>query len=254
MRKCLIIENYSFSKIKNFNNCKSAYFRNYFLNDKDKISNGTSEFGTFSHEILEKYAKKELEVYEVLSYYLEHYDENVKSDFVLKINDKFSKDFSELYFESGKRYFQSFNGFEGIKIIESEYEFKENLDDKFYLIGKIDLIGEDEKGDLILIDHKSKSRFKNKKEKDEYMKQLYLYSYGLYKKYNKFPKKIAFNMFRINEMVFSDFEMDKYKDTIEWVKNEVEEIENCIDFNPNGLGSFYCDNFCPYRHNCKYKE
>ena len=244
---------YSYSKIKNFKECKYGFYRNYYENDKDKFNHGTSEFGSFSHEILEKYAKGELESYEMLPYYIENYDENVKSTMVLKMSESFSKDFSEDYFNSGKEYFKTFDGFGDIDIIESEYEFDEEIDNKFILTGKIDLIAKDVDGNLIIIDHKSKSRFKNKSEKEEYARQLYIYAFGIYRKYSQFPKKLIFNMFRTQNWVVFDFDKEKYEETMKWVSDSVYEIESCINFQPDGLNSFYCVNFCPYLNNCKYK-
>lgn len=244
---------YSYSKIKNFKECKYGFYRNYYENDKDKLNHGTSEFGSFSHEILEKYAKNELEDYEMLPYYLEHYDENVQSTMVLKMSENFSRDFSNDYFRSGKEYFESFDGFGDINVIEAEYEFNEVINDEFILTGKVDLIAEDSNGDLIIIDHKSKSKFKNKSEKEEYAKQLYIYAFAVHRKYGKFPKKLMFNMFRNKQWVEFDFNEEKYKETIQWVIDEVKEIESCIEFEPVRSG-FYCDNFCPYRMNCNFKS
>ena len=60
-------------------------------------------------------------------------------------------------------------------------------------------------------------------------------------------------MIRKQNLEEFDFDIDKYNDTINWVKEEVEKIESCINFYPIKEG-FYHDNFCPYRHNCLYKE
>ena len=56
----LNLTKYSFSKLKNFINCKYAFYRNYFENDRDTVENGTSEFGSFCHKILEMYERVEL--------------------------------------------------------------------------------------------------------------------------------------------------------------------------------------------------
>ena len=250
----LKLTKYSFSKLKNFINCKYAFYRNYFENDRDTVENGTSEFGSFCHKILEMYERGELEDYEMLNYYLQHYDEEVKSSFVIQLTEKFSKDFSSMYFEDGKSYFQNFTGFDNIKILESEYEFAENINNKYLLVGKIDLVAEDEEGNLIVIDHKSKSKFKNKAELAEYAKQLYIYALAVKNKYGKFPQKLMFNMFRKGNWITIDFDMERYEETLKWVDDIVNEIEICMDFEPNGLGSFYCFNFCPYRYKCEYNE
>lgn len=248
------VNRYSYSKIKNFKECPYCFYRHYIEKDTEESTHGTSEFGSFAHEILEKYAKNELEEYELLPYYLEHYKEKVQSTMVLKLADNFSRNFSELYFESGKKYFENFQGFGDLDVLEAEYEFDEVVDDKFLLTGKVDLICRNTDGDLVIIDHKSKSKFKTKAERNEYSKQLYIYSFAVNRKYGEFPKYLKFNMFR-NENPWVEFEFDenKYKETMQWVSDEVEEIENCTEFNPITTG-FYHNNFCPYILKCTYKR
>ena len=77
---------YSFSRIKSFYNCKLYYYLHYFDKSLPEVSHGTSEFGSFIHEILEMYAKGKLEIYEMLPYYEEHYNDYVISDFTLKMS------------------------------------------------------------------------------------------------------------------------------------------------------------------------
>ena len=100
----------------------------------------------------------------------------------------------------------------------------------------------------------SKSKFKNRAELAEYSKQLYIYALAIKNKYGKFPKKLMFNMFRKGNWITVDFDMEKYEETLKWVDDIVNEIETCMNFEPNGLGSFYCFNFCPYRYKCEYNE
>lgn len=245
------METYSFSKIKCFMSCPLCFYKKYFEKPEEKnpklsMSHGMSEFGSFSHEILEKYEKGELEIYEMLPFYKEHYDENVVSDFSLKLSEDYYRDFSVDYYRSGERYFKNFKGFNEFKILEAEYDFEENIGNKFKFIGKIDLIAEDKFGNLIVIDHKSKSKFKNKTEQKEYAKQLYLYTYAVYKKYKKFPKTLMFNMFRKEDWVKIDFNIKDYVDALKWAIDMVEEIESTFEFIPQ-KDTFYCWNFCSYR-------
>ena len=239
------LETYSYSKVKAFYNCPYAYYKHYFEKIKPDFDHGTSEFGTFCHSILEKYAKGELGEWELLNYYVENYDANVPDSMVLHMSDDFSKDFSSSYYSKGYEYFENFEGFNGLEIVEAEHEFYENVEDRFYLTGKIDLICKDKNGDIVVIDHKSKGRFKNKVEKHDYARQLYLYAYAVFKKYGKFPKTLIFNMFRIPDWVVIPFNRDDYIEAMTWLKNSVAEIESCLDFYPIN-GTFYCHNFCGY--------
>lgn len=246
---------YSYSKVKSFYNCPFYFFKNYFDKPKDFVpeGHGTSEFGSYVHKILEMYEKGELGEYELFPYYEEHYDENVKSTFLMHLGNNFSKDLWKIYYDDGKKYFQNFSGYEGLKILESEYEFFEEVDNSFILNGKIDLIAIDKDNELVVIDHKSKGKFKNKIEKEEYAVQLYLYAYAIFKKYKKYPKLLIFNMFRSNEWVEFKFDENKYTDALDWLIKSVNEIEHTLEFPPK-LDTFYCNNFCTFRTICEYKN
>lgn len=240
------METYSFSKIHHFYDCPLSFYHHYYLEDKTLESHGTSEFGSFMHSILEKYEKGELKLEELTQYYEDNYEDNVKSSFVLSLSRNFSKDFSYDYYISGLDYLSNFQGFNDWQILEAEYEFNEIIENKFILTGKIDLIARDKDGSIIICDHKSKKKFNSKKERAEYTKQLYLYSYAVYQKYGEFPKKLIFNMFRQDKKEEIDFNMEDYISTLDWLKNSVVEIEDCIDFYAK-YGTFYCMNFCEYR-------
>lgn len=245
------VDKYSFSKLKCFLECKYGFYERYFEKPEKEnpflvTGHGMSEFGSFVHDILERYEKGELEIYEMLPYYERNFDKNVKSDFVLKMSEDFSKDFRNLYYKSGEKYLGDFSGFDGIKVLEAEYYFEEVIKN-FIFVGKIDLIAEDDNDNLIVIDHKSKSSFKNKKELHEYARQLYLYSFAVRKKYHKFPTKLMFNMFRKEEWVTIDFSIKDYVEALKWSIDLVEEIESTIEF-PSNPDTFYCWNFCSYRN------
>lgn len=245
---------YSFSKIKSYFNCPYGFFKNYFEKDRNKADHGMSEFGSYMHYILEMYEKGQLQIYEMLPYYKEHYDENVKSTFALQISENFSKDFADDYYKSGEKYLESFDGFPNLNILEAEYEFDTVINNQFVFNGKIDLIATNQNDELIIVDHKSKSRFQTKKELKEYAKQLYLYSYAVHEKYGKYPKYMYFNRFRRNETDEIKFTKKELAETLQWAIDSVTEIENCMNFDaiPD---TFYCNNFCSYREgNCDKKD
>lgn len=246
---------YSYSKIKAFYSCPYYFYQNYLDRPKDFVpaGHGTAEFGTFVHKILELYEKGELGEYELLPYYENHYNENVTSTFVMNLQNGFTRDLSALYYDDGKVYLENFSGYDGLKILESEYEFYEEVDGLFLLNGKVDLIAENEAEELVVIDHKSKGKFKNRTEREEYSRQLYLYAYAVYKKYKRFPKWLVFNMFRPNEWVQFQFKEDRYIEALDWSIKSVREIEATFEFPPNP-GTFYCQNFCGFREVCKYKD
>ena len=248
-----ILESYSFSRLRRFADCPLSYYKRYIAKEDDNVGHGTSEFGTFIHLILEKYSKNELKLEDMLMYYIGEYDNNVKSTFEFKMSDTFSKDLSENYYNSGIQYLTDFNGLNEFgKILDVEYEFDLEYNNKFKINGKIDLITKNN-DDIYIIDHKSKSNFKNKKEMAEYRRQLYIYSFAVKEKYGVFPKKLFFNMFRKEKIIEFDFIEEEYKEALDWFESTVEEIENCITFtsNPNTI---YCNNFCNFRLNCNERS
>ena len=245
------MEKYSFSKIKCFKSCPYGFYLKYFERPELKdptlaVSHGTSEFGSFCHEILEKYEKNELALDELSKYYEEHFQENIVSTFEVKMSEDFSKDLYWNYYNDGKNYFENFTGFCQFKVLEAEYDFSIPIGNKFLFLGKVDLVVEDRDGNFIIIDHKSKSKFKNKAEQKEYAIQLYLYAYAIRKKYHKFPDKLMFNMFRKGEWVEIKFNINDYVSALKWLINNVEEIESTFEF-PAEKDTFYCWNFCDYR-------
>lgn len=244
---------YSYSKIKSFYSCKYFYFLYYCvgIKEKDKASHGCTEFGTYAHEILEKYEKDQLKADQLLKYYENNYGKNVKSSFMTYMTETYKKDLWMNYYNDGRNYFENFKGYENMTILESEYEFCENIDDLFMIRGKIDLVALDKNQDLIIIDHKSKGKFKNKQEQQEYERQLYVYSHAVFKKYGKFPKKMGFNMIRLNKIIEFEFVEEKYNETMKWIKECVEEIELNTDFNYTN-GTLFCKNFCAARNMCKF--
>lgn len=219
-------------------------------------SHGTSEFGSFMHKILEMYGNGSLDIYDLLPYYVENYNDNVISDFTLKMSSDFSKDMGYKYYKSGYDFLQNFNGFD-FDIIDTEKEFDLEYNGKFRLNGKIDVVAKSG-NDIIIIDYKSKGKWKNKSERREYEKQLYIYSWAVKKIYGNYPKRMAFFMFRLNTWSWVDFDIKRLDEVMKWAESTVYEIESELDFVPitkiENKFNFYCNNFCDFRHQCKYGQ
>lgn len=120
-----------------------------------------------------------------------------------------------------------------------------NLDiDGYKFIGYIDLVIRDkEDNKIIIFDHKSKSKFKNKTEHQEYLRQLYLYAIYVKEQYGEYPKQLIFNMFRAGQIIKANFNIDDYEKTKEWFIRTIKQIENDT--------KFYDKIFLEYQHKNK---
>lgn len=213
----------------------------------DSVNNCFSEYGTMCHSILQKYSEGKLEVYELLDEFKKRFPEEVIEPFP---NMKYCN-LKERYYDDGVSFFANFDGLGNYKVLSVEERFKENIQDKFYFTGFIDLVLMDENGDIIIVDWKSKSGFKDDAEEKKYRRQLYLYCYYIKQKYGKFPTKLKFNLFRKQDEKIYDFNIDDYNESIKWMFDTVSEIERLIYCK---YDTFYCSNLCGFRYICALKE
>lgn len=102
---------------------------------------------------------------------------------------------NESYHDNGRDYFENWNGFpDNWELVESEKEIHLDINGNAF-IGFIDLIVRDKNtGKYIIVDHKSKSKFKNDEEQAEYARQLYLYSLHIKEAFGEYPTQLIFNM------------------------------------------------------------
>lgn len=195
---------------------------------------------------MERYAKGELELWNLVKTYIKEFNEAVPEPFP---SNKFCPNMRELYYEQGLQFLKNFSGYSNAKILGVEEQFSMQIDD-FVFTGIIDLIFEDEEGNIVIQDYKSKSSFKSKKEQAEYAMQLYLYATYVIEKFHKSPEKLRFVMFRKNQVVDIPFNQSDYKKSIDWVKSTVKSIRNCWCY-PSNYSEFYCNNLCNHRDYCE---
>jgi len=238
-------------------------FKKLYLDKSEKLNNAFAEFGSLCHGILEDYEKGNLMEYELEDAYNERYDSYV----VDKFPPSRGRPMDETYYEKGLEYFSRFNGFpENWEIIGAEIDSQFKIDD-ISMVGFIDLLVRDKiDGKLIVVDHKSKSGFKNDKEKAEYAIQLYLYSKWVIDNYGEAPKQLVFNMFTKNDTVTIEFSQNEYDAALDWVRNIVKSIYNDLDFWDNiylsfedsgkditqfSNSDFFCNYLCSCRTDCE---
>lgn len=257
--------NWSFSSVNSFDNCPRCFYWTY-IDKKPQVQNAFAEWGSFGHSLLEQYFKGEKEFYELSQAYVNGYDESVK----LPLPPNAYVDLSERYFDAGKNYFDNFDGLpDQYKVLEVETKIKLTIYG-YPFVGFADLIIEDMgDGGIIVVDHKSKSKFSNKTEQDEYARQLYLYSLYVRDKYGVWPKELRFNMFRAGEEVIIPFLERDLNKAVEWFTKTIEAIcsydsdENfpdkiAIEYEAKKKDikkfkrdDFFCNELCGVREHCE---
>jgi hypothetical protein len=234
---------WSFSRLNSFHGCKHAWYRSYILKERGE-GNSFAEYGLLVHAIFEAYAKGDLEVYELVDEFEKQYDSKVW-DFP---PNKYV-DLSESYKNQGIEYFTNFDGFDDYKIIGIEKKIEFKIED-YKFIGYIDSLLEDKDENLIIQDYKSKAKFKSKKEKKEYARQLYIYTIPIIEEYKKNPYKLIFNMFRKNEIVEIPFNIKDLEEAKKWVLDTIGMISKEKNFDAT-VNDFFCNQLCNHRATCE---
>lgn len=251
---------YSYSQLTTFDECPYAFYMDK-IEREDQVSNIFAEQGSLIHDLIDKWAKGEIEVYELAEEYTRRYPLEVITPSPKMLA---AKGYDEKTFMLGLDYFRNFDGFKGLKIIGTETKFKTEIAGRTF-VGIVDMVCEDEKnGELIVLDHKSKSLSSFKKEADSMYRQQYLYSKYIYETYGRFPDRLMFNLFKEGGLKQErPFEEAVYFQTLEWAKDTIERIENydVLDFiseckeqprNKKGeeIADFFCTELCSVRKHC----
>lgn len=225
---------WSFSSVKLYDTCPYAFYLKYVEDVPDK-PNAFAQHGSFVHKILERYFKGELIEFELADIFESEYEDNVTERFPFF-------NMYKSYYDKTLEYLQNFDGIKG-KVIGVEQEV-ESVIGGYKFIGYIDLVMKDDKG-IFIVDHKSHSEFKSKKERAEYYRQLYLYARCIKDKYGEFPYKLVFNRFRILEKPLDEeiFNEDDYKSATSWFGTSIDKIFSETNWDCN-INKFFCDSLC----------
>lgn len=255
---------WSFSSVNCYKNCPRCFYLSYLKDPPiEKVNNAFAQWGTLGHSLFERYVDGALELYELGDTYEKEYYTQV----TLAFPPNKYVDLNASYHDKGLEYFENFDGFpENWELIESETEVRLGIDGVKF-VGYIDLIVRDRNtGKYIVVDHKSKSKFKDEKEEAEYARQLYLYSLYIKEKYSEYPSHLIFNMFRSNNIVIIKFSKESLNDAKNWFKNTVETIKKdtkfadmvALDYEKKRKSlrdfkkdSFFCNYLCSCRKFCE---
>lgn len=247
---------WSFSRVKSYIQCPYQFYLKYIVKDEE-VGNYYAFMGKLMHECLEQILKKNITVDEAIKK-LEQEHAETSNDFRIK------KKIKEKSLELCMDYLclLELNELDKFNILGVELEIRLEIEGYEY-VGYIDLLLEEkETGDIIIIDHKS-SAYPFKKdgkqvlkshtmEFEYYKKQMYLYCYGVYQRYHKYPKKIMWNHFKSRKYAVINFNEEEYLDTIKWFIDTIHTIEKDKHFLAN-TEFFYCVNLCGFRDDCEYR-
>ena len=239
---------WSFSKLEAFHHC-GMMFKLVYLDHAEKEGNGFSDYGTFCHKLLEEWAKGQIPDFALAEEYQERYDNEVVNAF-----PPFPRGMPQKYYDQGLQYFENFDGFgDDYEILTVEEKFEIEIDG-YILVGIADLTLRNKKtGGIVVIDHKSKSKNSMKQEYETFRMQLYTYAMFVKQKYGVYPEKLIFNMFREQNFISEDFDMDMYNKTRQWIVDTIHEIEACRDWIISS-SSFFCRYVCSVFDSCPARD
>lgn len=196
--------------------------------------------------MLEKWAKGELKATALGEEYQNMYHLTIEHT-----PPPWPKGMGEKYYAAGNDYFSNFSGFgEEWEVLAVEERFCIPMAGH-NVVGIADLVlRHRETGELVVIDHKSKSKKSMEKEMDHYRRQLYIYAAFVHHKWGQYPSKIMFNMFREGYTIVEVFEIAMLEETERWIDETIAQIHDEELFLPmpnQFFCQFLCDvsKFCP---------
>jgi len=251
----MILDNmtWSYSSVSSFTTCP-AMFKYTYIDAVKRKNNFFSEYGSFSHKILEDYFRNKLDIMELALYYENNYTKNIVS-----FAPPYPAGMDEKYYKQGLDFFLDFN-FEkdkyDIAYIEKKIEATHN---DIKLVVKPDLIlKEKDTNKHILIDYKTSTPFiKDKpdmKKINEYKKQLYLYSYFINEHLSEKIDLIKLWFLRLNKWYEFDYNADDAADTVNWFYSTILDIKDEEEFPPCDIvkNAYFCQNICSCHDDCQY--
>ncbi len=238
---------FSYSRLNSFHQCKYLFYLQY-IDCLEGESNFFAEYGILAHDLLEKFARGELESYELSSEYQNRYNNEV----IHPAPPNKHVNLGESYYNAGLEYFNDFDGFGDFEILEIEKEINFQIEN-IKMAGFIDLIVKDKNDKIHIVDHKSSDPKSAKSQKaQEYWSQMYLYSIPIIEEYKQYPSQLHINAFRKKQWFTIDFDIKGIDKIKKWVINTVNLIRNEEEWNPT-INEFFCSFLCNHRNRCEYR-
>lgn len=249
---------YSYSSLSSYETCNYG-FKLTYIDMLPRESNFFGEYGSLIHECNEKYFSKELDYFELSSYYLTNYDRVIKTP-----SPSFPSGMEEKYKQQGLEFYDNFyfdrNAYNIIAVeLKTDLEIAPGL--KF--TARPDLVLKSKETNKIsLYDYKTSAPFKiNKysgketsdtKKLEGYYKQMFLYSYCLSQR-GILIDEITLWFTRPSRFVTILWEKEKEDSAINWAIRTFEKIKKDTIFSYNNSSKYFCDNLCGVRNYCKYR-
>lgn len=231
---------WSYSRLKTYDVCPFE-FRLTYLNGQRGEDNAFSQFGSLCHEVLAAYYNGILP------------SESMSDMFISGLNDiefPYQK-LKESYISKALATFLFYEDpFAGKSIVDVEQKTSAKIEG-FKFVGVMDLVLSTQNG-LEIVDHKSHSPFKNDAEKEDFLKQLYVYAILSKQKYGEYPATLTINHFCYRDKYEVMFEMPRLLATKDWILRTWDKLYADNEFSPAKPSEFYCKNLCGARHRCQY--
>ncbi len=242
---------YSYSQLTSFDECPYGFYLQRIEGLPQK-SNGFAEQGSLIHDLIDRWAKGELKKEDLVPEYIRRYPEEVVTQFPRLLA---AKGYVEKTYDAGLRYFETFDEFADLHIIGTETKFRIELCGRPF-VGIVDMVAEDKNtGELIILDHKSKSLRSFQKSEDEMYRQQLIYAQYVHEQYDRWPDLMMFNLFKEDGLRMSrPFTMDDYQAAMSWADNIMNKIESyeMLDWlSEKPEPDFFCQNLCNMRDHCR---
>ena len=230
-----------------------------YIEDKERSGNMFSDYGLLIHEVLEKYFRDELEIFQMSDYYRDNYDRMVVSP-----APPFIK--TDTYFKQGWEFFENFEfNRDDYEVLVIEDKIDVDLSD-FNIVVKPDLVLKDKKtGKVILLDYKTsiiekkgKIAKKDKEKLDGYKRQMTMYAKYLKTK-DVFIDEVWLWFIRQEDNKITKFVINTSDEeaVVDWITDTVSLIRLEEEF-PAKIDKFFCSELCSVSSFCvpfiKFKE
>ena len=240
---------YSYSRLSTYDLCPYC-FKLTYIDKLKRYQNAFAEYGLLIHEIFERYLRDEIKKKNLLEYYKKNYEYFVISEFPPFHN------MQQTYYDAGIKFFKDIDfDIKDFEVLMIEDVIETNIEGISLVVKPDAVIKEKATGKIILLDYKTSKLYNNSsdnKKIDGYLKQMFLYSYGIW-----LTKDIAIDeiwIWFIRNGIFKKFIVDEegILNTIEWIKKIHDKIQNDKEWKPNleKSNKFFCEYICAHRDTC----